>query len=152
MPAVDSQVDGTLRLRLLDCASDASTVWPVVHELRPHLDAAALRQAWELQQAEGYLALGAFDADVCVGFAGYRLQSMLAHGRFLYVDDLVVRADRRGSGVGAAMLDWLLEAAQAAGCGSLQLDSGTQRTAAHAFYFSRGLLISSFHFRRALST
>jgi GNAT superfamily N-acetyltransferase len=83
-----------------------------------------------------------------MGFAGYRIQHMLAHGRFLYVDDLVTDVAVRGRGFGRILLDWLDAEALREGCAGLQLDSGTQRLEAHAFYFARGLRVTSFHFAR----
>lgn len=141
---------GRSELRLLESPDAAALAWPVVHQLRPHLDRQAFADAWQLQRAEGVLSVGLFLDEVCIGYAGYRLQHMLAHGRLLYVDDLVVDASRRGEGAGSLLFDWLVEAARSAGCASLQLDSGTQRLGAHAFYFARGMAISSFHFRLPL--
>ena len=37
------------------------------------------------------------------------------------------------------------------GCDVVALDSGTQRTAAHRFYFREGFVIPSFCFRKSLS-
>jgi len=137
----------TAQIRRLDDADAIASAWPVVHQLRPHLDRAALLDAWACQRAEGFRAAGLFVDGVCRVFAGYRVQHMLAHGRFLYVDDLVCDEAVRGTGLGTQMIDWLLAEARREGCASLQLDSGTQRLGAHAFYFARGLHINSFHFR-----
>jgi GNAT superfamily N-acetyltransferase len=135
-------------LQELDTAERVASAWPVVRQLRPHLDESALVAAWQRQREEGYRALGAFDDDgACRGFAGFRVQQMLAHGRFLYVDDLVTDEAVRGSGVGRRMMDWLQDEARRLGCASLQLDSGVQRHAAHGFYFARGLHITGYHFR-----
>ncbi len=46
----------------------------------------------------------------------------------------------RRSGIGGAMLDQLIAAAEAAGYGSLRLDSPVFMTAAHALYRSRGFV------------
>ncbi len=150
-PAANRRVDNAV-VRTLHTDAEIDSAWPVVHELRPHLDRDALIAACKAQRAEGFLAAGLFVDERCIGFAGYRIQTMLAHGRFLYVDDLVVTESLRGCGAGEQLLDWLEAAAKEAGCGSLQLDSGTQRTGAHAFYFRRGMKISSFHFNRPLPT
>ena len=139
--------DAAVMLRELDDAAAVASSWPVVRQLRPHLDEAALVAAWQRQRGEGYRAVAAFaDDGRCLGFAGFRLQQMLAHGRFLYCDDLVTDAACRGSGVGRRLLEWMLAEARRLGCASLQLDSGTQRSGAHAFYFGRGMQITSFHF------
>lgn len=49
-------------------------------------------------------------------------------------------------GRGQALLDWLKAEARSLGCRSPQLDSGTQRKHAHAFYLREGLRIDAFHF------
>ena len=36
------------------------------------------------------------------------------------------------------------------GCDTFSLDSGTQRTQAHKFYFREGMTINSFHFSKTL--
>jgi GNAT superfamily N-acetyltransferase len=136
-------------LQELDSEALIASSWPIVQQLRPHLQVEDLVAAWREQRAEGYRAVGAFDAGRCVGFAGFRVQHMLAHGRFLYVDDLVTDADGRGSGVGVRLMAWIADEARRLGCASVQLDSGTQRTGAHAFYFGRGMHITGFHFRSA---
>jgi GNAT superfamily N-acetyltransferase len=56
----------------------------------------------------------------------------------------------RSRGVGHAMIEWLAEAARHAGCSGLSLDSGTQRTQAHKFYFREEFVITSFHFNKPL--
>ena len=134
-------------------ANDVATLraaWPVVAQLRPHLDedgfvAQALRQ-----QADGWRATVLVGDGVVRAFAGWRVQEMLAHGRFLYVDDLVTDTRARSAGHGKALLDWLRAQARQLGCDSLQLDSGTQRVDAHAFYLRERLRITSFHFKGGL--
>ena len=68
----------------------------------------------------------------------------------MYVDDLVTDEANRSSGAGMALLGHLQELAVARECEKLVLDSGTQRTRAHAFYFREGFAISSFHFVKPL--
>src|SRR5690606_38511895 len=75
-----------------------------------------------------------------------RVMEMLAVGRHIYVDDLVTDEASRGRGYGKAMLDWLKAEAQRLGCERLQLDSGTQRQDAHAFYLRERMRIEAFHF------
>ncbi|MDP9066846.1 MAG: GNAT family N-acetyltransferase [Actinomycetota bacterium] len=69
--------------------------------------------------------------------------------RPLHVHRDLVTAERwRSKAYGRALNDHLLEAARAAGCSKVQLDSGTQRTDAHRFYFRERYSITSFHFSR----
>ena len=89
------------------------------------------------------------DDDHVVGVALWRLIENTAEGRRLYVDDLVSDENRRSSGAGKMMIDWLEVEAKRLGCDVLALDSGVQRQRAHHFYFREGMHIPSFCFRKA---
>ena len=141
---------GDVVIRNLASADELRAAWPVVQQLRPHLDedrfvAQALRQI-----AAGYRATALYDGGVPRAYAGWRVQEFLVHGPHLYVDDLVTDETARSLGYGKALLDWLKSEAGRLGCVRLQLDSGTHRKDAHAFYLREGLRIESFHFGIAL--
>ena len=140
-------------LRLEDLAVDDprwATALPVLQELRPHLDAAALCSVYAEGHPHGYRFLAAFDAERCLGVAGYRVLATAATVRKLYVDDLVTAASGRSAGVGHALLAELERRARDAGCTVLDLDSGVQRHHAHRFYFRERMRISSHHFAKSL--
>lgn len=133
-------------IRVLATDAGLRAAWPVVRQLRPHLDEDAF-VAQALRQFEGgYRAAALFEDGTPRAYAGWRVVDYLQHGRHAYVDDLVTDADARSRGHGKALLDWLKAEARSLGCRSLQLDSGTQRKDAHAFYLREGLRIESFHF------
>ncbi|EMR01318.1 GNAT family N-acetyltransferase [Cesiribacter andamanensis] len=118
----------------------------VMHELRPHLAEEPFVQQVLRQQEQGF-RLAALEAEGSVrAVTGFRLQEMLAHGRILYVDDLVTAEKERSSGWGEQLFQWLLQQAREGGCAHLQLDSGSWRHGAHRFYFRQGMHISSYHF------
>ena len=89
--------------------------------------------------AVGYQLAALVDHDEIAAVAGFRIGENLAWGRFLYVDDLVTRAERRSSGYGAALLNWLKDFAAKAHCHQLHLDSGAWRKDAHRFYERKGM-------------
>jgi ribosomal protein S18 acetylase RimI-like enzyme len=70
----------------------------------------------------------------------------LLRGRFGYVDDLVVRADVRRSGLGARLLDAVAEAARALGLAQLVLDTGIDNVLGQRFYFRYGMLPGALRF------
>lgn len=135
-----------MNIRLAETDVDLELAFPVVQELRPHLDAEAFRAAVRRQQAQGYhLAMLVADSEVR-SVAGYRVFETLAWGRVLYVDDLVTRQADKGTGYGSRLFDWLIAEARRQGCAGLHLDSGVQRYGAHRFYLHKGLDITSHHF------
>jgi ribosomal protein S18 acetylase RimI-like enzyme len=97
-------------------------------------------------EKEGYRLAYIESGDQVVAVAGYRISTNLHLGKNLYVDDLSTRPGDRSRGHGAALLEWLREQAEEAGCDAVHLDSGVQRDRAHRFYFRHGYMISSYHF------
>jgi GNAT superfamily N-acetyltransferase len=55
-----------------------------------------------------------------------------------WLEDLFVRADARGAGVGAALLDFAIERARLRGCLRIELDTSEQNEAALYLYRARG--------------
>jgi GNAT superfamily N-acetyltransferase len=140
-------------LELRDLAPDATawdTAFPVLQQLRPHLDRAAFGAVLQAGAEQGLRYTGAFVGTVCVGLAGWRVVDTTSVVRKLYVDDLVTDAGHRSRGVGTALLAELERRAAALGCHVLELDSGHQRTDAHRFYLRKGFTDVSRHFRRAV--
>lgn len=137
-------------IRTAETDEEIVACFPVLHELRPHLEAADFVARVRRQQEAGYRIAYVDGPEGPLAAAGFRFGENLAWGRFLYVDDLVTRPAERSAGHGKALLAWLMERARAEGCDSFHLDSGTHRTDAHRFYRREGLDLSSYHFRREL--
>lgn len=137
-------------IRPITTQSQLRAVWPVVEQLRPHLDEDAFVAQSLRQFEDGFRATALYVDDVPRAFAGWRVLEFLAVGKHVYVDDLVTDATARSHGHGKLLLDWLKAEARGLDCVRLQLDSGTQRKDAHAFYLREGLRIEAFHFGIAL--
>jgi GNAT superfamily N-acetyltransferase len=121
--------------------------FPVMRQLRTHFEKEEqfLEQV-ERQRREGYRLAFLEDAAAVRAVAGFRILEMLHAGRHCYVDDLITDAAERSLGHGGALFDWLVATAQTEGCVRLELDSGVQRFAAHRFYLTKRMIISSHHF------
>ena len=140
---MQSQID----IKHIESAADAAASFPVMQELRPHLnDRASYVAQIERQRTQGYRLLAAWRDGVIVGLAGYRLQDNLLYGHFVYVDDLVVTANLHRSGIGASLLQAARQQAAALGCTHFILDTGLHMALAQRFYFRQGLLAKGMHF------
>lgn len=134
-------------IREITSDEDVRKSFPVMRQLRPHLDEDEYVRRVREQRALGYrLAVVEEDGEVRAA-AGFRIIDMLVQGHHLYVDDLVTDETRRSKGHGGLLFDWLMDEARRHDCATLELDSGVQRLRAHAFYFSKRMHISSYHFR-----
>jgi len=58
------------------------------------------------------------------------------------LENVHIRSDQRGSGLGTEMLTWAIERCREAGCGLVQLTSGKPRVDAHRFYEKLGFVAS----------
>jgi GNAT superfamily N-acetyltransferase len=146
-----SRTPGPSCLEVHDLPPDAAAwdaAFPVLQQLRPHLDRASFDAVLRAGVAQGLRYTGAFVGTSCVGLAGWRVVDTTSVVRKLYVDDLVTDAAHRSGGVGTALLTELERRAAALGCRVLELDSGHQRTDAHRFYLREGFADVSRHFRR----
>ena len=87
-----------------------------------------------------HLILATVDSRV-VGTADVLVVANLTHrGRpWAIVENVIVAEAERGTGVGKALMEHLIELARAAGCYKVQLLSGKQRSEAHDFYRRLGL-------------
>jgi GNAT superfamily N-acetyltransferase len=141
-----------MEIRIATTDHEIAACFPVMHELRPHLDAASFVSRVRSQERSGYRLAVCYAATGPVAVAGFRLGESLAWGRYLYVDDLVTLASQRSRGHGAALLSWLTDHAREQGCGQLHLDSGVQREDAHRFYRREGQQLAAYHFAGHIDT
>jgi GNAT superfamily N-acetyltransferase len=121
----------------------------VHRQLRPALPADYRHKMQRVFAGGGRMML-ATEGDAVCGLAVWRMHENTAIGLHLYVDDLVTDEARRSSGVGHALMQWLEQRAQELACVALVLDSGTQRTRAHRFYFREGMAVVCFNFKKDL--
>jgi GNAT superfamily N-acetyltransferase len=121
--------------------------FPVMHELRPHLDRESFIDRVQRQQQHYNYQLIYVQIERSIpAVAGFRISESLAWGKFLYVDDLVTSLDRRSQGYGAKLFAWLVDYARNQNCQQLTLDSGVKRFTAHRFYLTQRMNITSHHF------
>ncbi len=119
-------------------------------QLRTHLSPAELESIYSDAYPQGLRYLAAYDADQCIGVAGWRIVRNTSAIRKLYVDDLVTDQNKRSGGVGKALIGELERRAIDAQCAVFDLDSGVQRGDAHRFYDREEMSVVSFHFAKRL--
>jgi GNAT superfamily N-acetyltransferase len=100
----------------------------------------SLRVCRAIQAQEGRTVLIAESGGGAVGTLDCAILPNLTRGArpFLLVENMVVTAGLRRSGVGSELLATAVSLARQAGCYKLQLLSRASRQSAHAFYESQG--------------
>ena len=125
--------------------------FPVMRELRMHLDETGFLALLAVMMPAGYRLLAAREGDRIVAVAGIAVRTSLHHGRHVWVYDLVTTADARSRGYGRALLSAIEDLGRHEDCETIALSSGLQRTDAHRFYEKHmGYERASYSFRKAL--
>ena len=137
---------GELRIALPRTDAEINACYPVMAQLRPHVEEHEFLPRVRRQMQQGYELAAVTEGPTPVAVAGFRCGENLAWGRFVYVDDLVTDAHQRSTGCGELLLEWLLAESRRRDCDALHLDSGVQRFDAHRFYLRHRMRISSHHF------
>lgn len=86
-----------------------------------------------------------------IGLALFNIHHNTYQGKILFLEDLVIDENLRGTGVGEQVLKQCEHIAKDNGCSHLSLDSGVFRGRAHKFYFTHDYIAESFHFCKALT-
>jgi len=129
-----------------DCLAQAEHVH---RQLRPHLPYDYSGKMCKIFASGARMVL-ASNGSQALGLAVWRIFENTADNTKLHVDDLIIDEAHRRQGIGQALIAFLEEEARRQGAQVLGLDSGTQRTLAHRFYFREGFVITSFNFKKQL--
>ena len=132
-------------------ANEFPLILPLIELHNPKIAPEELRRRLEVMIPHGYHCIAAFRGDQIVGVAGYWLGARFFCGEYMDVDNVVVDPALRSQGIGAKMMDYLHEKAEALGCKIVVLDSYVTYVGAHRFYFREGYEILGFHFSRKVA-
>lgn len=134
-------------IALAETRDEIAATWPVMHQLRPHLDAEAyLGRVLRLQAERDFKLARMSVGGMVVAAAGLRFGEWLHGGRYLEIEDFVTGEECRSQGYGGEFFDWIAALGRDAGCQHLRLLSGVQREAAHRFYRRKGMSLDAYYF------
>jgi len=135
-----------VNVKLAQTDAEKLACFPVLKELRHHLEEAEFLPQLERLEAQDYQLALVQDGGLVVAVAGFWVSEAFAYGKYMHVYDLVTSGAGRSRGHGKLLLKFLKSFARDAGCVQLHLDSGVQRFAAHKFYLREGFVVASHHF------
>ncbi len=105
----------------------------------------------EILSEENSFAYVVMDGAEIVGFFhGDYFPTLWMCGTTCYLSGIITRDDRRRSGIGTMMLDYVKKLACDKECKAVILDSGLPRTGAHEFYEAYGFEKSCYGFEMAI--
>ena len=129
-------------------SSDLNDAATLLTQLNPETPAAliATRLGHILAEHSHYQLFGAFIGGRLAGVAGAWIATKIWCGRYLEIDNLVVDATQRSSGIGGHLIRHLESLARDRECTVIVLDSYTANHPSHRLYHRLGFEIWGFHF------
>lgn len=122
----------------------------IVRELYPDLTLEYYTEMLENMLPNNYFQVGVFENDECIAVSGYWLGTKLWCGKYLELDNVVVKSSKRGSGAGKFIQMYLEEKAKKMKCNIMVLDAYANNYKAHRFYYNQGYAPKGFHFVKNL--
>ena len=128
-----------MQMLILDTPTEIAKSFDAFVELRPNLiNVQKFIEQVITQQKEGYKIISLVQDDEVRACIGFRILTMLAWGKILYVDDLITKKKYRNQGYGKFLLDYVTAIARNNACEQIHLDTGYNRNAAHKIYLNYG--------------
>jgi GNAT superfamily N-acetyltransferase len=123
----------------------------VLNELYPNLTLDEYSVELDEMLPHRYGQVAVFDENECIAISGFWIGNKLWVGKYLELDNIIVREKYRSQGVGKLMFDFLEKKAKEQQCNMLSLDSYTNNFSAHKFFYNEGYAPRGFHFIKLLN-
>lgn len=131
--------------------AETEALYPLIEQLNPGMVREQFEVIYHDMRKAGIRFAGVFDAEgALLAACSYWVGARFYCGKMMHVDSFVVDANRRGGGMGAALMHWLEDTAREQGCHRIILDAYLNNSASHRFYFRNGFTIVGFHFNKML--
>lgn len=128
-------MENQLSIKLMENETDWKEAFPVMKQLRTHLDVEEyLQLVEEAVEKEDYKMAALYDNGKIVAVTGFMPMITLYNGRSVWVSDLVTDGENRSKGYGEVLLTFVHDWAKEQGYDLVSLSSGFQRVDAHRFY------------------
>ena len=88
--------------------------------------------------------------DITIAVSGYWIATKIYSGRYLEIDNFIVREEYRSKGIGKKMIQWMEKEAQKQECKCIMLDAYVQNYQAHKFYYANGYKALGFHYTKRI--
>ena len=132
-------------------AQELKSAYALISQLRPELSLEQYMDLIKAMEPAGYRAVGLFEDEEIVAYAGFAEQVNLYYGRHIWVYDLVTKEERRGRGYGEALLSHIEAYGKQRELRCVALSSGVKREKTHRFYENKMKYdIVSYVFKKAL--
>jgi GNAT superfamily N-acetyltransferase len=140
------------RIFTLNDPADLERAFPVIKELRPHLNFSDYKEILDqASKSDGYRIVAVETQGQIVALMGFRILFDFVRGKHLYIDDLVSTESVRSKGLGAELLRYAEGFALESGCKTLRLCTGVENERGVNFYERNGWTKRAFAYTKKIT-
>jgi len=139
-----------MEIRTLQTKEEMLTNFQLLLEVYPKLELEAYSNELDHMLPHNYGQTCVYKDGICVALTGYWIGYKLWCGKYMELDNVVVSAKERSSGIGDTLFDYMKNFAEREECTMLALDSYTDNFKAHKFFYKKGYIPRGFHFIQVL--
>ena len=139
-----------LEIKELTTVSQMLAQIEVMQNLYPKLSIEKYESYLNEMIPRGYIQIGVFENDVCMGITGCWFGTKLWSGKYLEIDNFIVHPEHRSKGIGKQLTDYVNQKGIDLDCSMIVLDAFTGNFPAHRFYYNQGYAPRGFHFLKIL--
>ncbi len=139
-----------MEIKELHTSTEMVTCIDTIRELYPDMTVTDYQERLEAMIGNGYAQVVVYDGNDCIAISGFWINTKLWCGKYLELDNVVVKPAYRSKGVGKLISEYLEKKALHANCNILVLDAYTHNFSAHRFYYNQGFGPKGFHFVKVL--
>lgn len=131
--------------------SDLDRCFPIIRELRPHLELDEYKEIFRNAHAsDGYQIIALEVQGQIIAAMGCRFLSDFVRGKHLYIDDLIASESVRSQGLGAELLKHAEVIALMSDCKTLRLCTGIENERGVQFYERNGWTKRAFAYTKKI--
>ena len=120
--------------------------FPLLQQLQPKLKLEEYKTMLPEMIRYGYIQVGVFENEKCIGISGIWISTKLYSGKYLEMDNVVIDENYRSKGIGKLLCNWCIKKAKETNCKKVMLDAYLENEKAHRFYEREGFKKTGFHF------
>lgn len=104
----------------------------------------------EMAKYPNYECIGLYDAEKLIGITGLWYSMKHYIGKSVEPDHVIIDEGYRGQNLGKQFFNWIYKYTKSKGCEAVELNTYTNNTKSHKFYYNEGFNIYGFHFLKVI--
>ena len=141
-----------MQIRELTSIEEMISLHHIILELYPAMSIEEYKEKIEKMIPHNYTqAIVLDDKNNCIGISGVWIGNKLWCGKYMEIDNIIIKKENRSSGAGSILFDYLKEKAKQENCNIMVLDSYSTNFNAHRFFYNKNFSPKGFHFVNILN-